>query len=320
MYSRIIGTGSYYPSEVRSNSDLEKMVDTTDEWITDRTGIKERRIIGKDETVSTMGVEASKKALEMADIDPESIDLIVCGTTTAPNSFPSAACEIQAGLGIKATMGAFDVAAACSGFCYSLSVADQYIRTGMCKRVLVVGTDCLSTLVDPNDRSMIILFGDAAGAVIIEASEEPGILSSHLHASGKHGDLLYASLPTRGDTASVNSSWGFMKGNAVFKVAVTKLSEVVDKTLEANNMDKSDLDWLVPHQANFRIIKATADKLNMSMDQVVLTLPHYGNTSAATVPTALDTAIRDGRIKRGQNLLLEAFGAGFTWASLLIKY
>lgn len=320
MYSRIIGTGSYYPSEVRSNSDLEKMVDTTDEWITDRTGIKERRIIGKDETVSTMGVEASKKALEMADIDPESIDLIVCGTTTAPNSFPSAACEIQAGLGIKATMGAFDVAAACSGFCYSLSVADQYIRTGMCKRVLVVGTDCLSTLVDPNDRSMIILFGDAAGAVIIEASEEPGILSSHLHASGKHGDLLYASLPTRGDAASVNSSWGFMKGNAVFKVAVTKLSEVVDKTLEANNMDKSDLDWLVPHQANFRIIKATADKLNMSMDQVVLTLPHYGNTSAATVPTALDTAIRDGRIKRGQNLLLEAFGAGFTWASLLIKY
>lgn len=320
MFSRIIGTGSYFPEEIRSNRDLEKMVDTTDEWITDRTGIKERRIIGADETVSTMGVEASKKALEMADIDPETIDLIICGTTSAPNSFPSAACEIQAGLGIQSTMGAFDVAAACSGFCYSLSIADQYIRSGMCRRILVVGTDCLSTLVDPKDRGMLILFGDAAGAVIIEASEAPGILSSHLHSSGKHGDLLYAALPVRGDTASVNNSWGYMKGNAVFKVAVTRLSEVVDKTLAANNMQKSDLDWLVPHQANFRIIKATAEKLDMSMEQVVLNLPKYGNTSAATVPTALDEAVRDGRIKRGQNLLLEAFGAGFTWASLLIKY
>lgn len=320
MYSRIIGTGSYYPSEVRTNTDLEKMVDTSDEWITDRTGIKERRIIGAHETVSTMGVEASKNAFEMADIAPDSIDMIISGTTSAPNSFPSSACEIQEGLGITSNIGAFDVAAACSGFCYALSIADQYIRSGMCKRILVVGTDCLSQLVDPTDRSMLILFGDAAGAVIVEASEDPGILSSHLHASGRHGDLLYASLPKRGDAASVNTSWGFMKGNAVFKVAVTRLSQVVDDTLAANNMDKSELDWLVPHQANFRIIKATADKLNMSMDQVVLTLPQYGNTSAATVPTALDTAIRDGRIKRGQNLLLEAFGAGFTWASLLVKY
>ncbi|XOV78180.1 MAG: beta-ketoacyl-ACP synthase III [Aestuariibacter sp.] len=319
MYSRIIGTGSYFPSEVRSNTDLEKMVDTTDEWITDRTGIKERRIIGADETASTMGFEASKKALEMADIDPSSIDMIVCGTTSAPNSFPSAACEIQKSLGIT-DIAAFDVAAACAGFCYALSVADQYIRSGMCKRILVVGTDCLSQLVDPQDRSMVILFGDGAGAVIIEASEEPGILSSHLHASGAHGDLLYAPLPTRGDEASVHTSWGSMKGNEVFKVAVTKLSEVVEKTLQANNMDKSELDWLVPHQANFRIIKATAKKLNMSMDQVVVTLQDYGNTSAATVPTALDAAIRDGRIKRGQNLLLEAFGAGFAWASLLVKY
>lgn len=319
MYSRIIGTGSYFPSEVRSNTDLEKMVDTTDEWITDRTGIKERRIIGANETASTMGTEASKKAIEMAGIDPNSIDMIVCGTTTAPNSFPSAACEIQRDLGITG-IAAFDVAAACAGFCYALSVADQYIRSGMCKRILVVGTDCLSQVVDPTDRSMIILFGDGAGAVIIEASEEPGILSSHLHASGAHGDLLYASLPKRGDEASVHNSWGSMKGNEVFKVAVTKLSEVVEKTLQANNMDKSELDWLVPHQANFRIIKATAKKLNMSMDQVVVTLQDYGNTSAATVPTALDAAIRDGRIKRGQNLLLEAFGAGFAWASLLIKY
>lgn len=319
MYSRIIGTGSYFPSEVRSNTDLEKMVDTTDEWITDRTGIKERRIIGADETASTMGTEASKKAIEMAGIDPNSIDMIVCGTTTAPNSFPSAACEIQRDLGITG-IAAFDVAAACAGFCYALSVADQYIRSGMCKRILVVGTDCLSTLVDPKDRSMIILFGDGAGAVLIEASEEPGILSSHLHASGAQGDLLYAPLPTRGNEESVHTSWGAMKGNEVFKVAVTKLSEVVEKTLAANNMDKSELDWLVPHQANFRIIKATAKKLNMSMDQVVVTLQDYGNTSAATVPTALDAAIRDGRIKRGQNLLLEAFGAGFAWASLLVKY
>lgn len=319
MYSRIIGTGSYFPSEVRSNTDLEKMVDTTDEWITDRTGIKERRIIGPDETASTMGTEASKKAIEMAGIDPNSIDMIVCGTTTAPNSFPSAACEIQRDLGITG-IAAFDVAAACAGFCYALSVADQYIRSGMCKRILVVGTDCLSQLVDPKDRSMIILFGDGAGAVLIEASEEPGILSSHLHASGAHGDLLFAPLPTRGVEESVHNSWGSMKGNEVFKVAVTKLSEVVEKTLAANNMDKSELDWLVPHQANFRIIKATAKKLNMSMDQVVVTLQDYGNTSAATVPTALDAAIRDGRIKRGQNLLLEAFGAGFAWASLLVKY
>ncbi|MBE1301103.1 MAG: beta-ketoacyl-ACP synthase III [Alteromonadaceae bacterium] len=319
MYSKIIGTGSYYPSEVRTNEDLEKMVDTTDEWITDRTGIKERRIIGPDETVSTMGTEASRKAFEMADIDPNSIDMIVCATTTAPNSFPSSACEIQAALGIK-DIPAFDVAAACAGFCYALSVTDQYVKSGMCKRILVVGTDCLSTLVDPTDRSMIILFGDAAGAVIIEASEEPGILSSHLHAAGTHGDLLYAPLPTRGVPESAFEAWGSMKGNEVFKVAVTKLSEVVEKTLAHNNMDKSELDWLVPHQANFRIIKATAKKLNMSMDQVVMTLQDYGNTSAATVPTALDTAIRDGRIKRGQTLLLEAFGAGFAWASLLVKY
>lgn len=319
MYSKIIGTGSYFPSKILSNNDLEKMVDTSDEWITDRTGIKERRIIGENETVSTMGYEASLKAIEAADIDPKSIDMIICATTSAPNSFPSAACEIQQMLDING-IGAFDVAAACAGYCYALSVADQYIKSGMCKRILVVGTDCLSTLVDPTDRSMLILFGDGAGATIIEASEEPGILSSHLHASGAHGDLLFAKLPTRGDAASANNSWGSMKGNEVFKVAVTKLSEVVEETLAANNMDKSELDWLVPHQANFRIIKATAKKLNMSMEQVVVTLQDYGNTSAATVPTALDAAIRDGRIKRGQNLLLEAFGAGFAWASLLVKY
>jgi 3-oxoacyl-[acyl-carrier-protein] synthase-3 len=319
MYSKIIGTGSYYPSEVRSNADLELMIDTTDEWITDRTGIKERRIIGADETAATMGTEAAKKAIEAAGIDPKSLDMIVCATTSGRYSLPSTACEIQKALNIDG-IPAFDVAAACAGYCYALSVADQYIKSGMVKRVLVIGTDCLSRLIDPNDRTMVILFGDAAGATIIEASEEPGILSTHIHAAGSYGDLLAVGNPTRGDEKSAHENWGVMKGNEVFKVAVTKLSEVVEQTLAANNMQKSDLDWLVPHQANFRIIKATAKKLEMSLDHVVMTLEKYGNTSAATVPTALDEAIRDGRIKRGQNLLLEAFGGGFAWASALVRY
>ena len=319
MYSRIIGTGSYYPSDIRTNEDLSFMVDTTDEWITDRTGIKERRIIGDDETAATMGVEASKKALEAANIDPKSLDMIVCATTSGRYSLPSTACEIQKALDIDG-IPAFDVAAACAGYCYALSVADQYIKSGMAKRILVVGSDCLSRLINPADRTMVILFGDAAGATIIEASEEPGILSTHIHAAGSYGDLLAVGNPQRGDEQSIHENWGVMKGNEVFKVAVKKLSEVVEQTLAANNMQKSDLDWLVPHQANFRIIKATAKKLNMSLDQVVMTLEQYGNTSAATVPTALDTAIRDGRIQRGQNLLLEAFGGGFAWASALVRY
>lgn len=319
MYSKIIGTGSYYPSEVRSNADLELMVDTSDKWITDRTGIKERRIIGENETAATMGTQASLKALEAAGIDKSSLDMIVCATTSGRYSLPSTACEIQKELEIDG-IPAFDVAAACAGYCYALSVADQYIKSGMAKRILVVGTDCLSRLIDPADRTMVILFGDAAGATIIEASEEPGILSTHIHAAGSYGELLYVGNPTRGSEQSVHENWGVMKGNEVFKVAVTKLSEIVEQTLAANNMQKSDLDWLVPHQANFRIIKATAKKLDMSLDQVVLTLENYGNTSAATVPTALDTAIRDGRIKRGQNLLLEAFGGGFAWASALVRY
>ncbi|NVK55401.1 MAG: ketoacyl-ACP synthase III [Alteromonadaceae bacterium] len=319
MYSRIIGTGSYYPSDIRTNADLEVMVDTSDEWITDRTGIKERRIIGPDETAATMGAAASKQALEAAGIDAKSLDMIVCATTSGRYALPSTACEIQRILDVDG-IPAFDVAAACAGYCYALSVADQYIKSGMVKRILVVGTDCLSRLVDPADRSMVILFGDGAGATIIEASDEPGILSTHINAAGSYGDLLSVGNPTRGDEQSVHENWGTMKGNEVFKVAVTKLSEVVEETLAANNMAKSDLDWLVPHQANFRIIKATAKKLDMSLDQVVLTLEKYGNTSAATVPTALDTAIRDGRIKRGQHLLLEAFGGGFAWASALVRY
>jgi 3-oxoacyl-[acyl-carrier-protein] synthase-3 len=319
MNSRIIGTGSYYPSDIRTNADLSLMVDTSDEWITDRTGIKERRIIGANETAATMGFEASKKALEAAGIDAKSLDMIVCATTSSRYALPSTACEIQKALNIDG-IPAFDVAAACAGYCYALSVADQYIKSGMAKRILVIGTDCLSRMISPQDRTMVILFGDAAGATIIEASEEPGILSTHIHAAGSYGDLLTIGNPQHGDEQSVHENWGSMKGNEVFKVAVNKLSEVVEQTLAANNMKKSDLDWLVPHQANFRIIKATAKKLEMSLDQVVLTLEQYGNTSAATVPTALDTAIRDGRIKRGQNLLLEAFGGGFAWASALVRY
>lgn len=319
MYSRIIGTGSYYPEEIRTNAHLEQMVDTSDEWITDRTGIKERRIIGKHETAATMGTEASRKALQAAGIAASDLDMIICATTSGRHALPSTACEIQKALEIDG-IPAFDVAAACAGYCYALSIADQYIKSGMAKRILVVGSDCLSRLVDPADRTMVILFGDAAGATIIEASEEPGILSTHIHAAGSYGDLLAVGNPQRGNETSVHENWGVMKGNEVFKVAVSKLSELVEETLAANNMQKSDSDWLVPHQANFRIIRATARKLSMPLEQVVITLEKYGNTSAATVPTALDTAIRDGRIKRGQNLLLEAFGGGFAWASALIRY
>jgi 3-oxoacyl-[acyl-carrier-protein] synthase-3 len=319
MYSRIIGTGSYFPSQVRTNADLETMVETTDEWIIERTGIKERRIIGDNETVATMGAQAALKAIEAAGIDKNSIDMIVMATTSAARALPSAACEVQRELDMPG-IPAFDVAAACAGFCYALSIADQYVKSGMAKRVLVIGADCLSRLMSPEDRSMVILFGDAAGAVILEASEEPGILSTHIHADGKYSELLYVDNPIRGVEASVHNSWGAMKGNEVFKVAVTRLSEVVEQTLAANNMDKSQIDWLVPHQANLRIISAVARKLDMSMDQVVINLDRYGNTSAATVPTALDEAVRDGRIQRGQTILLEAFGSGFAWASALIRY
>ncbi len=319
MYSRIIGTGSYFPSQVRTNADLETMVETTDEWIIERTGIKERRIIADNETVATMGAQAALKAIEAAGIDKNSIDMIVLATTSASRALPSAACEVQRELDIPG-IPAFDVAAACAGFCYALSIADQYVKSGMAKRVLVIGADCLSRLMSPEDRSMVILFGDAAGAVILEASEQPGILSTHIHADGKYSELLYVDNPIRGVEASVHTSWGAMKGNEVFKVAVTRLSEVVEQTLAANNMDKSQIDWLVPHQANLRIISAVARKLDMSMDQVVINLDRYGNTSAATVPTALDEAVRDGRIQRGQTILLEAFGSGFAWASALIRY
>ncbi|MCJ2375453.1 ketoacyl-ACP synthase III [Vibrio sp. ZSDZ34] len=316
MYSKILGTGSYLPSQVRTNADLEKMVDTNDEWIVSRTGIKERRISAEDESVADMAYHASVNAIEMAGIDKHDIDMIIVATTSSSHAFPSSACQVQAQLDIPGCP-AFDIAAACTGFVYALSIADQHIRSGMCKNVLVIGSDALSKTVEEIDRSTIILFGDAAGAVVIGASEEPGIISTHTYADGRFGDLLSLEMPVRGGELE---KWLHMSGNEVFKVAVTQLSKLVKDTLSANQMDKSELDWLVPHQANYRIISATAKKLGMSMDQVVVTLDRHGNTSAATVPTALDEAVRDGRIKRGQLLLLEAFGGGFTWGSALVRF
>jgi 3-oxoacyl-[acyl-carrier-protein] synthase-3 len=302
---------------VRTNADLEKMVDTSDEWIVTRTGIRERRIAAADETVATMSFQAAEKALEMAGVAKEDIGLIVVATTTTTHAFPSAACLVQQMLGIK-DCAAFDLAAACAGFTYALSVADQYVKNGAVKHALVIGADVLSRTLDPEDRGTIILFGDGAGAVVLGASEAPGILSTHLHADGSYGNLL--TLPYKDRQNQDKPAYVTMAGNEVFKVAVTELARIVDETLQANNMDRSELDWLVPHQANLRIISATAKKLGMGMDKVVVTLDRHGNTSAASVPSALDEAVRDGRIQRGQLVLLEAFGGGFTWGSALVRF
>lgn len=318
MYTKVIGTGSYLPEAVRTNHDLEQMVETSDEWITARTGIKERRISSQEESVAYMSYQASLNAIEAAGINAEDLDLIVLATTSANNAFPAAACEVQALLGVT-TIPAFDLGAACAGFTYALSVADNFIRSGMYKTILVIGADALSHTCDPDDRGTVILFGDGAGAAVVQASEEQGILSTQINADGRYGDLLKLPNPQRGVSGSELDSFMFMKGNDVFKVAVTKLSELVTQTLAANNVDKSELDWLVPHQANFRIIKATAKKLNMPLEQVILTLDKHGNTSAASVPIAFDEGIRDGRIKPGQLVLLEAFGGGFAWGSALIR-
>lgn len=316
MYTKILGTGSYLPVQVRSNADLEKMVDTSDEWIVTRTGIRERRIAGLDETVATMGFQAAEKALEMAGIDKDDIGLIIVATTSSSHAFPSSACQVQRMLGIK-DAASFDLAAACAGFTYALSVADQYVKSGAVKHAIVIGSDVLSRALDPEDRGTIILFGDGAGAVVLGASEQPGIMSTHLHADGRYGELLALPYP---DRQQDQPAYVTMAGNEVFKVAVTELAHIVDETLQANNLDRTALDWLVPHQANLRIISATAKKLGMGMDKVVITLDRHGNTSAASVPSAFDEAVRDGRIQRGQLVLLEAFGGGFTWGSALVHF
>ena len=307
MFSKIIGTGGYLPKKIVTNKDLESTIDTTDEWIVERTGIKQRHIAEENETTSSMAVQASIDALSSANIQPKDIDLIIVATTTPDQIFPSTAWIVQNKLKIKAP--AFDIQAACTGFVYALSIADNYIKAGLNKNILVIGAEKYSNLLDWNDRSTCVLFGDGAGAVILSAQPEPGIISSHIHADGKYNDLL-----------SVENNHIKMKGNEVFKVAVNTLSKLVDETLSINNMTKSDVDWLVPHQANLRIIKAAAKKLSMSLDQVVVTVDKHANTSAASIPLALNEAVKDGRIKSDQVILLEAFGSGFTWGSVLLRY
>ena len=321
IYSRITGTGGYLPEKVLTNSDLEKMVDTTDEWITDRTGIKKRHIVVDGETTCDLAEKAARNAMDAAGMTKDDIDLIVVATTTPDRVFPSTACLLQQRLDIHGC-AAFDVQAVCTGFVYALGVADKFIKTGSAKNALVIGAETMSRTVDWTDRTTCVLFGDGAGAVILSASDEPGILSTHLHADGKYEALLTmpAGVSQNPDLFKSGEAYMQMKGNEVFKMAVNTLGRIVDETLEANNMQKSDIDWLVPHQANIRIINATAKKLNMSIDNVVVTVDEHGNTSAASVPLALDIAVRDGRIQKGQTVLLEAFGGGFTWGSALLKF
>lgn len=318
MYSRIAGTGSYLPEKVLSNHDLESMVETSDQWIKERTGIKERHIAAKNETTTDLAYQASLKAIEAAGINNDDIDLIIVATTTPTQIFPSTASLLQAKLNI-AGCPAFDIQAVCTGFVYALTVADKFIKSGGVKNVLVVGAETISRIIDWTDRNTCVLFGDGAGAVVLQASEQPGIISTHIHSDGSFNRLLQ--VPTGpGSVVTDESPYIDMQGNEVFKVAVKTLSSIVDETLEANQLDKSDIDWLIPHQANIRIIAATARKLQMSMDHVVVTVDKHGNTSAASIPLALDVAVRDGRIKRGETLLFEAFGGGFTWGSALIQY
>jgi 3-oxoacyl-[acyl-carrier-protein] synthase-3 len=305
---------------VLTNADLEQIVDTSDEWITERTGIKKRHIVD-GETTCDIAEIASRRAIDAAGIKPQDIDLIVVATTTPDRIFPSTACLLQDRLDIHGCP-AFDVQAVCTGFVYALGVADMFVTTGKAKHALVVGAETLSKIIDWTDRGTCVLFGDGAGAVVISASDKPGILSTHLHADGQYKELLTvpAGISENYEQLKAGEAYMHMKGNEVFKMAVNTLGRIVDETLAFNNMQKSDVDWLVPHQANIRIIVATARKLNMSMDHVVVTVGETGNTSAASIPLALDTAVRDGRIERGQTLMLEAFGGGFTWGSALLKY
>ncbi|KAA6186321.1 ketoacyl-ACP synthase III [Thiohalocapsa marina] len=317
LYSRILGTGGYLPSRVVTNRDLEKLVDTSDDWITERTGIRQRHLVSDDETCVDLAEAAARRAIEAAGLTPADIDLIVMATTTPDQAFPSSACLLQSRLGIHGCP-AFDVQAVCTGFVYALGVADKFIRTASATRALVVGAEVISRIIDWTDRGTCVLFGDGAGAVVIGADSEPGIISSFLHADGAYRELLQ--VPAGIGNGNSGSPYLEMRGNEVFRVAVTTLGRIVDETLNANNMTRADIDWLVPHQANMRIIQATARKLDLPMEQVVVTVDTHGNTSAASVPLAFDQAVRDGRIQRGQTVLMEAFGGGFTWGSVLLRY
>ncbi len=320
-FARITGTGGYLPEKILTNHDLEKMVDTTDEWIRDRTGISERHIAADNEFTVDLAEQAAKKAIDAAGISKDDVDLIIVATTTPDRVFPSTASLLQQRLDIHGC-AAFDVQAVCTGFVYALGVANQFFMAGTSKCALVVGAETLSRIIDWKDRNTCVLFGDGAGAVVLQADGETGILSSHLHADCSYENLLTVPYGvSTGNSQLLEGSGGItMKGNEVFKMAVNTLGRIVDETLQHNNMQKSDIDWLVPHQANIRIINATAKKLSMSLDRVVVTVDKHGNTSAASVPLALDVAVRDGRIKQGETLMLEAFGGGFTWGSVLLNF
>jgi 3-oxoacyl-[acyl-carrier-protein] synthase-3 len=321
IYSRIGGTGSYLPARTLTNADLEKMVDTSSDWIVERTGIRERHIAADNETTCDLAEHAARRAIEAAGLAPGDIDFIVVATTTPDRIFPSTACLLQDRLDIHGC-AAFDVQAVCTGFVYALGIADKFVRSGSAKHALVVGAETLSRIVDWTDRGTCVLFGDGAGAVVVSADSKPGIINSHLHADGQYKELLTvpAGISQGYDKVRNNQAFMQMQGNEVFKVAVNTLGRIVDETLEKNGLKKTDIDWLVPHQANMRIISATARKLDMSMDRVVVTVDRHGNTSAASIPLAFDEAVRDGRIQRGETVLMEAFGGGFTWGSVLLKY
>jgi len=320
-YARIAGTGGYLPARVVTNQDLEKVMDTSDEWIRARTGICRRHIAADDEACSDMALAAAGQALEMAGIEAADVDLIVVATVTPDKIFPSTACIIQRRLGI-AGCPAFDIQAACSGFVYSLDLASRLISTGGARNALVIGSEMLSRITNWEDRTTAVLFGDGAGAVVLQPAEEPGIISTHMHADGQYEDLLQVpqGISSGFDAVRAEAAYIQMNGNAVFRRAVATLDSIARETLAGNGIDKRDIDWLVPHQANLRIITAAAKKLDLPMDHVVVTVDDQGNTSSASIPLALDTAVRDGRIRRGQLLLFEAFGAGFTWGSALVRF
>ena len=321
IYSRIAGTGRHLPEKILTNADLEKMVDTTDEWIKSRTGVERRHIVADDETTLDLAEGAARQAMDAAGVGPDDIDLVIVGTTTPDQVFPNVGCLLQARLGIHGC-AAFSIEAACTGFVYALGVGDKFVRSGEAKNALIIGAETLSRITDWTDRTTCVLFGDGAGAVVLQPAAEPGIISTHLHADGKYKDLLYypSGVSKKPDDFHAGRDAVRMIGSEVFKVAVKTLERIVDETLEKNGITKSDIDWLIPHQANIRIIQATAKKLKMPMERVIQTVQDHGNTSTASVPMALDVAVRDGTIKRGDLLLLEAFGGGFTWGSALIRY
>lgn len=320
-FARISGIGSYLPEKIVTNADLEKMIDTSDQWIRDRTGIVKRHVVREGETTSDLAEHAARRAMEAANICSEDIDLIVVATTTSDLVFPSTACLLQQRLGIHGCP-AFDVQAVCAGFVYAMGVVDNFIRAGSAKCALVVGAETVSRIIDWTDRTTGILFGDGAGAVILEASDQPGILSSQLRADGAFVESLWvpSGISKGYDVVQEGRAYMEMRGNEVFKLAVNKLSQLAEETLEANQLEKSDIDWFIPHQANIRIIVAIAKKLRLPMERVIVTVDEHANTSAASVPLALDVAVRDGRIKRGQTLLMEGVGGGFTWGAILLKY